>query len=161
MAKTMLTTLKYGVAALAVMAGSATVAQAEVLTPTHLPFKDAQRLVDKAASVSTQLGNNVCIAVTDDGGTLIAFQRMEGAAPGCADSAIAKAHSSAIFRTTTETFMDLVNKGQPAVGYLPGMVALGGGVPIIKNGRIYGAVGVAGASITDEIKIATEAAAQL
>lgn len=149
------------IAWLSISMSAEAIAEDPFLTPKHLTFKDAQRLVEVASNTASHLGGRVCIAVTDAGGALIAFQRMEGAAPGCADSAIAKAHSSAIFRITTETFMDMVNKGQPAVSSLPGMVPLGGGVPIIKEHRMYGAVGVAGASITDEIKISTQAASQL
>jgi glc operon protein GlcG len=136
-------------------------AQEAPVTSASLALKDAERILDGATEKARALNARVCIAVSDSGGALLTFRRMEGAASGCADSAIAKAHSSAIFRAPTALFMDMVNKGQPAVGYLPGMVPLGGGVPLLKGTSAYGAVGVAGASIDDEISIASDGAKHL
>src|SRR4051794_7865881 len=75
-------------------------------TAVTLTLAQAQLLIKAATEASMKLDAEVCIAVSDAGGTLLQFDRMDGAAPGCAGSAIAKAHSSAIYRAPTDVFMD-------------------------------------------------------
>jgi glc operon protein GlcG len=123
----------------------------------NLSLAGAHALVEAATRSAKALGAPVCIAIADAGGTLLAFDRMDGAAPGCTASAIGKAHASAIYRAPTGVFMDMVNGGQPAVAALPEMIAIGGGIPVIKDGQFYGAVGVAGSTIQNEVDIAKHA----
>lgn len=142
--------------AIAGMAAVLPAAQAQDALPVaaNLQLAQARTLIAKATSAAQGLKAHVCIAVADAGGTLVAFDRMDGAAPGCTASAIAKAHAAAIYRAPTGVFMDMVNGGQPAVAALPEMVAIGGGVPVARDGEFYGAIGVAGSSIENEVTIA-------
>ncbi|WP_321880934.1 GlcG/HbpS family heme-binding protein [Paraburkholderia bannensis] len=125
--------------------------------PANLSLARAHELIDAATRSAKALGAPVCIAIADAGGTLLAFDRMDGAAPGCTASAIGKAHASAIYRAPTGVFMDMVNGGQPAVAALPELIAIGGGIPVVKDGQFFGAVGVAGSTIQNEVDIAKRA----
>ncbi|CAG9193106.1 conserved exported hypothetical protein [Paraburkholderia tropica] len=146
-------------AALAAATTCMTYAHADESAPVaaNLSLARAHALVEAATRSAKTLNAPVCIAIADAGGTLLAFDRMDGAAPGCTASAIGKAHASAIYRAPTGVFMDMVNGGQPAVAALPEMIAIGGGIPVVKNGQFYGAVGVAGSTIQNEVDIATRA----
>jgi glc operon protein GlcG len=97
----------------------------------------------------------VSIAVVDDGGHLLAFERMDDAAPITAYVAIEKARTAALCRRESKAFEDMINGGRVAwlsVPLLNGI--LEGGVPIIVNGRVVGAIGASGASPSDDAIIA-------
>jgi glc operon protein GlcG len=121
----------------------------------------AQATILTAEKTAESLNAKVCIAVVDGSGNLKAFEKMEGAAPGCVDSAIEKARAAAVYHTASWNFMDRVNHGEPALTTLPGMVPLGGGVPAEVDGVWIGAVGDAGAPNVNEVKIANAAAQTL
>lgn len=117
--------------------------------------------IHAAEQVADSTGAKVCIAVVDSGGSLKAFKKMDGAAPGCVDSAINKARAAAMYQTPTLNFMERVNHGEPALTTLPGMVPLGGGVPAKSGDTWIGAVGAAGTKNPDEVRIATAGAQSL
>ena len=87
---------------------------------------------------------NVAVAVVDTHGTLMYFEKMEDTQYASADIAIAKARAAATFRRPTRVFMDVINKGGPATGTLPGVIGSPGGVPIMVGGKVIGAAGVSG-----------------
>jgi uncharacterized protein GlcG (DUF336 family) len=102
-------------------------------------------------------GWTVAVAVVDTGGVLIYFERIDGTQNGSSHVAIEKARSSAEFKRPTKAFEDALagpagtgNPGVPvgrlAVLGLPGAVPLEGGVPLIVDGKIIGAIGVSGAT---------------
>lgn len=148
--------LSFTVIAAATMLCAATSSRAE----EHEVLADSAAAAALASAEKTadELNAKVCIAVVDAGGMLKAFKRMDGAAPGCVDSAIAKARAAAIYRIPTLAFMNRVNHGEPAIATLPGMVPLGGGVPAKANDIWVGAVGAAGSANPNEVKIATAGA---
>lgn len=119
-----------------------------------LALSDARGLISKGHTTAETLKVNVCMAVVDPSGTLVAFDRMDRAPYGCVDAAIAKAKSAALFRVKTAVNMQRVNGDEPAIANLPHMMPLGGGVPIINNDAVVGAVGVSGATNAMEVKIA-------
>jgi glc operon protein GlcG len=101
----------------------------------------------------------VSIAVVDDGGHPLALERTDDAAPVTAYVAIEKARTAALCRRESKAFEDMINGGRVAwlsVPVLNGI--LEGGVPVIVDGRISGAIGVSGASPTDDASIAQGAA---
>ena len=87
---------------------------------------------------------NVAVAVVDTHGTRMYFEKMEDTQYASADIAIAKARAAATFRRPTRVFMDVINKGGPATGTLPGVIGSPGGVPIMVGGKVIGAAGVSG-----------------
>lgn len=130
-------------------------ANAAPLQPGELSDPVAMAALKGAEMHAEAVGAHVCIAVLDNGGTLKAFHRMEGAAPGCVESAIAKARAAALYRIPTLTFMTRANAGEPALLALPGMVPLGGGVPAKSAAGVWlGAVGAAGSTNPNEVQIA-------
>jgi len=87
---------------------------------------------------------NVAVAVVDNQGGLVYYERMENTQTVSFDVAILKARSAAIWRRPTRAFVDAISKGGPGVMTLPGVVAAPGGLPIMAGGRVAGGVGVSG-----------------
>jgi len=110
-----------------------------------------------AAAEAEALANNwaVSIAIVDDGGHLLAFQRLDGAAPLTSHIAPAKAKTSALGRRETKIYEDIINNGRTAfvtAPFVEGM--LEGGVPIVVDGQVIGAVGVSGVKSEQDAQIA-------
>ena len=88
---------------------------------------------------------NVAVAVVDNHGGLVYFERMENTQYASNDIAINKAKTAAVYRRPTRVFMDVINKGGPATATLGGgLTASPGGVPIMVDGKVTGGVGVSG-----------------
>jgi glc operon protein GlcG len=87
---------------------------------------------------------NVAVAVVDNHGFLVYFERMDNTQTASVDIAVGKAKAAATYRRTTRVFMDAINKGGPATATLPGVFASPGGVPIMVDGKVTGGVGVSG-----------------
>ena len=87
---------------------------------------------------------NVAVAVVDNHGYLVYYERMENTQYASNDIAIGKARAAATYRRPTRAFADVINKGGPATATLPGVFASPGGVPIFVDGKVTGAVGVSG-----------------
>ena len=85
------------------------------------------------------------IAVVDEGGHLLYFARSEKSFPAGATVSIGKARTAAIFKKPTKDFEDTINKGRFTMTALPDFTPLQGGVPIIHEGQVIGAIGVSGA----------------
>ncbi len=85
------------------------------------------------------------IAVVDDGGNLVALERIDGTFPAGANVSIGKARTAALFKKPTSVFEKIVNDGRTAMTALADFTPLQGGVPIEVDGQIVGAVGVSGA----------------
>jgi glc operon protein GlcG len=114
------------------------------------------KAIAKAAEVEA-IQNNwaVCIAIVDDGGHLLWLQRLDGAAPISAHIAPAKAQTAALGRRESKVYEDLINGGRYSFLSAPlieGM--LEGGVPIVKDGQVIGAVGVSGVKSSEDAQIA-------
>ncbi|EJF90635.1 GlcG/HbpS family heme-binding protein [Bartonella tamiae] len=123
-----------------------------------LALEDARNLIDTGQKNAKVQKVNICIAVVDPSGNLIAFERMDHARYGCIETAVAKARAAALYRIKTSVNMQRVNGNEAAVGYLPHMMPLGGGVPIISKNVMVGAVGVSGATNPAEVKLAEQMA---
>ena len=102
------------------------------------------------------------IAVVDEGGHLLYLERWDGTFPASAPVATAKARTAAIFRFETQVFENAIRKGRNSLTAVPEMLPLEGGVPIILDGQVIGAVGVSGtASSTQDVDFAKAAIAGL
>jgi glc operon protein GlcG len=101
------------------------------------------------------------IAVVDRSGNLILLERLDGTFPAASQVATGKARTAALFQKATRNFEESINKGRTALVAVEGMTPLKGGVPILIDGKIVGAVGVSGAASQDrddEIAMAGAAA---
>jgi len=117
-----------------------------------------------AAAEAEALRNQwaVSIAVVDDGGHLLALQRLDGAAPISAYICQEKARTAALGRRESRIYEEMINAGRQSflsVPKLRGM--LEGGVPIIVDGQCVGAVGVSGVKSTEDAQIARAGIAAL
>ena len=87
---------------------------------------------------------NVAVAVVDTHGFLVYFERMDDTQTASMDIAIGKARAAATYRRPTRVFAEGINKGSPATATLPGVFASPGGLPIMVDGKVTGAIGVSG-----------------
>jgi glc operon protein GlcG len=96
---------------------------------------------------------SVSIAVLDEGGYLLAFHRMDGAAPISAEVAIGKAHTSAMTKRPSKFFEDRV-KERPAFVTFPAGLLIQGALPIMHRGECVGAIGVSGVQSFEDEQVA-------
>src|SRR5215471_19095580 len=132
-----------------VFSALAGVAQPQVGDKKTLTLDGAKKVVAAAAAYAKQ--NNApggVIAVVDDGGNLMALERLDGTFAAGANISIGKARTAVLFKRPTKVFEDIINKGRTAMAALPDtfFTPLQGGIPIIVDGQIIGAVGVSGAA---------------
>ncbi len=105
----------------------------------------AEALVAATRTAARDIGIRASIAVADAGGHLVAFARDDGAPFLTANVAIDKAWTSASFGLPTHVWADVIANPQVAsLAHQPRLVAVGGGVPIVVDGRVVGGVGVSG-----------------
>ena len=117
-----------------------------------------------AAAEAHALANQwaVSISVVDDGGHLLGMVRLDGAAPISAQISPAKARTSALGQRESKIYEDLVNQGRVAFLSAPGLEGLlEGGVPIMVDGQVVGAVGVSGVKSSEDVEIARAGIAAL
>ncbi len=115
-----------------------------------LNLSDARKIIAEATKKADELGQPMCIAVVDDGGNLLAFERMENAWRGSIDIAINKAFTSRAFDITTKDLGDNSAPGQQFYGIHVSnhgrIMIFAGGVPLKQNGTVVGALGISGGS---------------
>jgi glc operon protein GlcG len=125
----------------------------------QLNLAGAQTVLGAAERKAAAMGLKCNVAVVDDGGHLLAFARMDGARPASAATALAKAVSAATFRQESGP---LPPKGEPdvllslALHNASGgkITSLKGGVPIVVDGQVVGAVGVGGGTGEQDAEVA-------
>ena len=97
---------------------------------------------------------NVAVAVVDNHGFLVYFERMDNTQTASMDIAVGKARAAATYRRPTRAFADVINKGGPATATLPGIFASPGGLPIMVDGKVTGGVGESGVTGDQDEKCA-------
>lgn len=131
-------------------------------TKSVLTLADVKKIA--AAAEAEALANNwpVVIAIVDDGGHLLWLQRLDGVAPVSSHIAPAKAKTAALGRRETKIYEDVINNGRTSflsAPFIEGM--LEGGVPVIVDGQVIGAVGVSGVKSEQDAQIAKAGIAAL
>lgn len=107
----------------------------------------AKRVIGAAvAEAKSKNAPGGAIAVVDAGGHVVAVERLDNTFAAGANISIGKARTAALFKRPTKFFEDVINNGRTAMATLPDFTPLQGGVPIIADGEIIGAVGVSGAA---------------
>jgi uncharacterized protein GlcG (DUF336 family) len=153
------------VAAVLMLAATSTVsAQQPAAAPPPPPppygpaitLEQAKKVMAGAEAEAIKNKWNVVINILDSGGNVVMVHRMDGAQFGSLDVAREKAYSAVAFRRPTKVFADLVEKGGGNLRLLrlPGASVLEGGIPIVVNGRLIGAVGVSGVTAQQYAQIA-------
>jgi glc operon protein GlcG len=130
-------------AAMVIMAADA---KAQTLTTKNISLDAAKKVV--AEAVKYAKANNApggAIAVVDNGGNLVYLERLDGTFPASAEVSIKKANTSALFKAPSVKLENSINSGRQAL-ITVGHTFLQGGIPIIVDGQVIGAIGVSGAS---------------
>ena len=139
--KTFLSSILTGLALTAFNA----LAENETATKHTLTMDGAKQVADAAVAFCKANGAHPSIAIVDDGGHLLYFVRMDDSFVAGANVSIGKARTSATFKKPTKDFEDIINKGRFTMTALPDFTPLQGGVPIVHEGHVVGAIGVSGA----------------
>ena len=134
-------------------------------TVTH---EMAETAVRAALQKAIEIGSPSSIAVLDSGRELVAFARMDGALLASAVISQAKAYTARSFNAATKDVTEYVQPGGPLYGLETAhmaagraLITFGGGVPIVVNGEVVGAIGVAGGSVDQDHEVASAGAAAL
>jgi uncharacterized protein GlcG (DUF336 family) len=111
-------------------------------------LEQAKKAIDAAAAEAKKNNWLLAIAVTSNGGNLVAFNKMDGTQFGSIAIAIHKAKAAATFKRPTKAFADAIaaSPGNVALLSLDGIIASEGGIPIVADGKIIGAIGCSGAT---------------
>lgn len=127
-----------------------------LLARPTLSLAAARRIIDAAEREATARGVGVVTAVVDGSGNLIQLSRMDSAQVASVEVGIGKARTAAIFRRPSREFEEQVRNGRVAALALAGATPLQGGVPVVIDGLVVGAVGVSGDSpqVDEDIAIA-------
>lgn len=126
-----------------------------------LTLADTARAMDGAIAEAKKNSWAVAIAIVDDGGHLLQFTRLDGTPPVSAYIAPEKARAAALGRRETKIYEDMINQGRSAFLSAPLQGMLEGGVPIIADGQVVGAVGVSGVKSNEDAQVARAAIAAL
>lgn len=141
----------------AAMVMMATNVKAQVISSKNISLDGAKKVV--AEAVKYAKANNApggSIAVVDNGGNLIYLERLDGTFAASAEVSIKKANTAALFKAPTVKLENSINGGRQAL-ITVGHTFLQGGIPIIVDGQVVGAIGVSGAASAqqdEEIAIA-------
>src|SRR6184192_3138832 len=142
--------IQTGIVIAAILALGAT-SYAQVVEKKSLNLDGAKKAI--AAAVDYAKKNNApgaVIAVVDEGGNLMALERLDGTFAMGATISIGKARTAVLFKKPTRVFEELINKGRTAMTALDGFTPLIGGIPIVIDGQVVGGVGVSGAASANQ-----------
>jgi len=132
---------------LALFLSLGTLAAAQVVDKKSLDLAGARKVITAARAEAQRLNApGGVIAVVDDGGNLMALERLDGTFAAGANISIGKARTAALFKKPTKLFEDIIRNGRTPMVALNDFTSLQGGVPIEIGGQIVGAVGVSGAA---------------
>ena len=128
-----------------------------------ITLNDARRVIEAAEKKAAEIGQPMNIAVADSGGNLIAHVRMDGAWLGSIDISIKKAFTSRAFDISTKDLADNAQPGQQFFGIHASndgkIMIFAGGIPLKKDGKVVGAIGVSGGSGEQDQAVAEAGAA--
>ena len=128
-----------------------------------ITLEDARRVVAAAEEKAVEIGQPMDIAVVDAGGNLKTHVRMDGAFVGSINISINKAYTAIAFQTETKELAPLAQSGQELFGLNDAaggrIVVFGGGIPLMRDGEIVGAVGVSTGTVDQDQEVAEAGAA--
>jgi glc operon protein GlcG len=131
---------------MSVFCATAAIAQAPLPYGASISLENAKKA---AAAASTEAHKNnwtMAIAIVDPDGTLIYYEKIDNTQLGSAKFAVEKARSAALFKRPTKIFQDRLTSGNAGLPVLAveGAVPVEGGIPLVSDGHIVGAIGVSG-----------------
>jgi glc operon protein GlcG len=141
------TVVKTGVVAVILLCGLA-IARAQMPNPygTAVSLENARKAAAPAIAEAEKNHWNMAVAIVDTGGNLVYYEKMDNTQLASAGVSIEKARCAAMFKRPTKAFQDTVAAGGDGLRVLSlkGVVASEGGIPLVMDGKIVGAIGVSG-----------------
>jgi len=125
-------------------------ASAQVAEHKGLTLEGARNVIGAAIEYARTKAGTGVIAVVDEGGNLMALERLDGTFAAGANISIGKARTAVLFKKPTKVFEDIIKNGRTSMVALNDFTPLQGGVPIIVDGQVVGGVGVSGAASAQE-----------
>ena len=128
---------------------------------TAINLESARKVATAAIAEARKNQWNMAIAIVDPAGELVYFEKLDGTQAASVNIAIDKARSSARFKRPTKALQDVLATGGAGLRMLAldGAVPVEGGVPILMDAKIVGAIGVSGGTSQQDTEVATAAAA--
>jgi glc operon protein GlcG len=133
---------------------SASVLMAQLADRKALTLEGAKKMAAAAEAEAKKNNWSVVIVIVDDAGQLLCLERMDGVQPASVEIAIQKARSAALYKRPTKAFQDRLAGGDTAVLRLPGAAPFEGGLPVMFNEQVVGAIGVSGVASQQDGQIA-------
>jgi uncharacterized protein GlcG (DUF336 family) len=123
-----------------------------------ITLDEALAVITAARKKAEEIGVMMNVAIVDEGNNLAAFVRMDGAWQGSIDIAINKAYSARAFDMTTAALGEISQPGEMCFGIHASnalrVIIFGGGIPLQRDGKIIGAIGVSGGTVDQDIEVA-------
>lgn len=129
-----------------------------MITVTRLDLNDAHVMLRAARAKADEIGVPMCIAITDDAGNLVAFERMDGGKVTSTTIAIDKSFTASGAKKATHEYGDASQPGKPAYGIASAiggrLMVVGGGLPVMVNGQCVGGIGVSSGTPAQDMEVA-------
>ena len=127
-------------------------------TVQTLDLNDAQVMLSAAKTKADEIGVPMCIAITDEGGNLIAFERMDGGKVTSITIAIDKSFTASGAKKATHDYGEVSQPGKPAYGIASAiggrLMVVGGGLPVMTGGVCVGGIGVSSGTPAQDMEVA-------
>lgn len=130
-------------------------------TAKYITLKAAQKIMAAAEAEAIKNNWTVAIAIVDAGANLLMFQKLDETQPGGINVAIAKARTAANFKRSTKVLEDALTAGRSGFLAFDGLLPMQGGIPVIAEGKVIGAVGVSGGTSAQDEQVAIAGIAAL
>ena len=133
-------------------------AEGQMPNPYGMPISldNARKAALPAIAEATKNSWNVAVAIVDPGGNLVYYEKMDNTQIGSATIAIEKARTAALYKRPSKAFQDALATGGESMRVLklPGALPIDGGIPLVMDGKIVGAIGVSGATSAQDAQCA-------
>lgn len=126
-------------------------------TAKYITLEAAKNMAAAGEAEARKNGWNVAIAIVDAGGGLILFQKLDDTQPGSIVVAQAKARTAALFKRPTKAMEEAVAAGKQGFLAVEGIVPIQGGLPVVVEEKVIGAVGVSGVTSAQDEQVALAA----
>ena len=129
-----------------------------MISVNRLDLDDARVMLEGAKAKAVEIGVPMCIAITDDAGNLVAFERMDGGKVTSTTIAIDKSYTASGAKKATHEYGEASQPGAPAYGIASAiggrLMVVGGGLPVMLDGACIGGIGVSSGSPVQDMEVA-------
>jgi uncharacterized protein GlcG (DUF336 family) len=129
-----------------------------MISVQRLDLNDARLMLSAAQDKAREIGVPMCIAITDDAGNLIAFERMDGGKVTSTTIAIDKSYTASGAKKATHEYGEASQPGKPAYGIAAAiggrLMVVGGGLPVMVDGACVGGIGVSSGTPAQDMEVA-------